>query len=140
LGRTVKIYSVLRRLSALFFLSVMILFIGLQSPVLGYCAAENEVFVGAHLVGFSCDHGCEHEAPPVQIPCEEEHDFVTVDPGDFQWSPLSALAPPVLVAEDFEFVSRPLFFEERAYVCLMGLPDPPPPDVPIFRRDAALRV
>lgn len=125
----------------MFFLSVMILFIGLHSPVLGYCAADDEIFVGAHLVDPACGHECEHDAAPIDIPCEEEHDFVTVDPGEFQWSPLELLAPPVaMVPEDFEFVSRPLFVEEFALFLLIGNSDPPPPDVPIFRRDAALRL
>ncbi len=138
---SVKHWEVLRKITASFFLTVMALVIGLHSPVLGYCAAEGEVFLGEHVVETTCDHGCQHAPDLVEVPCEEEHEFVTVDPGDFQWSPLMMTAPPIaLVPDDIELVLRPVFSENAPFVSVITSVNPPPPDVPIFRRDAALRL
>jgi hypothetical protein len=133
---------VFRKISALFFLLVMTMVIGLHSPVFGYCAAEDALLVGSHLIEPVCQHECDHDkAPPAPAPCEEEHEFVTVETADFQWSPLDLIAPPiVLLAEDF--ISRPVVVVPSRKIFSLDLPkhDPPPPGLPIFRRDGVLRL
>ncbi len=119
----------------------MALVIGLHSPVLGYCSAEGEVFVGEHFVETDCHHDCDHHDDLAEVPCEEEHEFLTLDPGDFQWSPLPMVESPVeLVLEDFDRNFRPVLLKGSIFVYTLKLINPPPPKVPIFRRDAALRV
>jgi len=119
----------------------MTLVIGLHSPVFGYCAAGDVVIVGPHLIDSVCNDDCDHESEPTKAPCQDEHEFVTLDPGDFQWSPLALIAPPMaLVPEDFDPVVCPFFVELPVPLSLISYVDPPPPDTPIFRRDAALRL
>lgn len=114
--------------------------IGLQLPVLGYCANEETIIVGQHMIDSDCHHDCEHDPIPVEVPCEEEHEYVTVDAGDFQWSPLVSLVPPVaLIPEEFSFTLS-LVFERQDLLPRACPSSPPPPDIPIFRRDAALRL
>ena len=136
-----RLQAVLRKLTASFFLTVMALVIGLHSPVLGYCAAEGEVFIGEHSIESDCHHECDHDSDPIEVPCEEEHDFVTVDPGDFQWSSFTVMDPPVFVVlEDLDWILFSPSFEKQVLVPSIKWVDPPPPDIPIFRRDAALRL
>ena len=119
----------------------MTMVIGLHSPVLGYCATEDAVIAGEHLVELDCHYDCGHEELPAPVPCEEDHEFVTVDTGDFQWSPLHLDNPPVVrLAEDF--ICEPLVKLPMRKICSMALPehDPPPPGLPIFRRDGVLRL
>jgi hypothetical protein len=133
--------EVLRQLSASFFLVVMMLLIGLQLPALGYCAGEGTFFVGQHMIESDCQNQCCHDSPPVEIPCDEEHEFVTIDAGGFQWNPLIQTAPPVtLVPEDFPWISLSFVFEKQEPLAIGCVVEPPPPDLPIFRRDAALRL
>lgn len=118
----------------------MTMLMGLQLPVIGYCAAEDAVFVGQHMVDSHEHHHCEHDSAPLEVPCEEEHEYVTVDAGDFQWSPLVSLVPPAaLIPEEFSLTGFFVFEKQDipAKACCLN---PPPPDVPIFRRDAALRL
>lgn len=119
----------------------MTLLIGLQLPVFSYCAAEQTVFVGQHTIEADCHDECGHDSAPIEIPCEEDHEFLTVDAGDFQWNSLTQPAPPVaLIPEDFSWVSLFFISEKKDLPVIMSLVDPPPPDLPIFRRDAALRL
>ena len=119
----------------------MTMVIGLHSPVLGYCEAQDVVFVGDHLAESDCHHDCGHEELPAPVPCEEEHEFLAVDTGDFQWSPFHLDNPPVIILAR-DFICEPLLVLPTRKIFSMGLPehDPPPPGLPIFRRNGVLRL
>ena len=134
----------LRNLSASLFLLVMSLLVALHSPAIGYCAGSESHFVGDHAeISEVCEHDCgghDHSGDP-EDPGEHEHLMLSLDAGDFQWSaaslwlvpqfaeialPVWLVAPVLVTGDDFQMGVLPA--------------NPPPPETPIFRRDAALRI
>lgn len=134
--KSASLTSVVRRLSASIFLLVMSLLVALHSPAVGYCAATESYFLGDH----SEDHNCDHECADHREPLEHPHHMVLLDAGDFQWVPVTFCFPQFVEIDLLDWsVTWPLFVAGKSGVLILPA-NPPPPDVPIFRRDAALRV
>lgn len=132
--------AVLQKLTASFVLLVMALLITFHSPAVGYCPVAETYFVGDHSEEkVTCESDCGHSETPA--PVEHEHQVVQLDAGEFQCS-----APFIFSAPRFSEVILPdwLTSDSDLEVGLTSdwlvLASPPPPDLPIFRRDAALRI
>ena len=136
--------QVLRKLSASIFLLVMSLLVAFHSPVFGYCVNEDQYFVGEHDEEIeACEHECDgHQEPAGKTdPVEHEHLMVSLETEDFQWSTTPLCVVPHFI--EVEVLNWTLLFD-FSDGDLVGVPispaNPPPPEVPIFRRDAALRI
>ncbi|MGC6456735.1 MAG: hypothetical protein ACON4R_00045 [Akkermansiaceae bacterium] len=121
----------------------MSLLIALHSPVFGYCSLSEVHFFGSHShdeIHHDHFHDDHHECDPVQDPDDHDHLMVTLDAGEFQWAaPDFTMVPHFVVIEvpDWE-VLMPLIESDSDLEWTAK--NPPPPDVPIFRRDSRLRL
>ncbi|MEJ6642334.1 MAG: hypothetical protein QNL33_03665 [Akkermansiaceae bacterium] len=136
--------TVFRKLSASLFLLVMSLLVALHSPAIGYCSDSESYFVGDHHeVADVCEHDCDgHELPlEPEEPIDHQHLMVSLDTADFQWSASTLHSVPQFLEIELQgWLMSPLPIVGEHFGAVIFPADPPPPDVPIFRRDAALRV
>ncbi|YCM45771.1 hypothetical protein V2O64_07060 [Verrucomicrobiaceae bacterium 227] len=116
----------------------MSLLIALHSPAIGYCTNSDAYFVGGHAQSVEvCDHGCDDHSTPE----DHEHLMVSIDPGNFQWSANPLCIVPQFIVMEWPGWSLPsLFIDEELRGNFLSSTNPPPPDLPIFRRDSALRI
>lgn len=134
----------LRKLSASIFLLVMSLLVALHSSAIGYCVNQELYFVGDHVeTPEVCSHDCDGDQKPVeqQDPVDHQHLMVSLDAVDFQWSATLLCVVPQFVEIELPDWSLPILLMVGEQVRDAISPtNPPPPDLPIFRRDAALRI
>jgi hypothetical protein len=135
---------VLRKLSILLFLLLMSLLVAFHSPAVGYCLDSESYFLGDHQEGPEiCGHGCDDHGLPTESedPIDHEHLMVSLDAGDFQWSTsMLCVVPQFVEIELQDWLILPLPIAGEHFGSVISPSNPPPPDIPIFRRDAALRV
>jgi len=134
--------SMIRRLSALFFLFGMIALLLLQQPVFAYCAHSNQFFVN--------DCGCEEQAKtrcshcqeeqPVQ-PCDDCSEKIQLDVDELVWFDLTVDAPSLVCSPMVDEASEPINFHAATeFVTSPIRPPPPPPGLSLFLLHSVFRL
>lgn len=134
--------SMIRRLSALFFLIGMMALVFFQQPALAYCTHTDQFFVSncgcEEQVQSQCSH-CQEEKP--SDPCDDCSEKIQLDVDDLVWFDLSIQAPafvssPVVDGE-VEAINFPTAIEFSPSPIR---PPPPPGGVPLFLLHSVFRL
>ena len=132
----------LRRLSALFFLSGMIALLLFQQPAFAYCAHTDQFFINdcgcEQQVESQCSH-CEEEVPPG--PCDDCSEKIQLDVDDMVWFDLAIDTPNMACPPVVDGDAAPMSFHATSEFSVSPIRPPPPPrGVSIFLLHSVFRL
>jgi len=116
-----------RRLSALFFLSGMIALLLFQQPAFAYCAHTDQFFINdcgcEQQVQSQCPH-CQKEKP--SDPCDDCSEKIQLDVEDLVWFDLAIDPPNMVCASIVDGTADPIIFHASSELAVSPTRPPPP--------------
>jgi len=118
----------IRRLSALFFLSGMLALLLFQQPAFAYCAHTNQFFIS----DCGCEQEVESKCPFCQegqrdVPCDDCSEKIQLDVDDLVWFGLAVEAPTLVYSPIIDGASEPIKFNAGTELAVSPIRPPPPP-------------
>ena len=130
-----------RRVSALFFLTEMVILLLFQQPAFAYCAHSEQFFLNdcgcPEPVETSCPH-C-HQDEPAE-PCDDCSEKIQLDLDELLWSDLAIDSPPFpdhFVAEEVDDTIRS---GSSALAKAATIRPPPPPALSLYLLHSVFRL
>ncbi|MFT6862820.1 MAG: hypothetical protein ACJAVK_001380 [Akkermansiaceae bacterium] len=118
----------IRRLSALFFLSGMLALLLFQQPAFAYCGHTHQFFMNdcgcEELIESRCPH-CQKEQPAV--PCDDCSEKIQLDVDDLVWFDLALNAPTIVFSPVVDGAAEPIDFNSATEFRVSPIRPPPPP-------------
>jgi hypothetical protein len=124
--------SMIRRLSALFFLSGMLALLLFQQPAFAYCAHTNQFFIS----DCGCEKEVESKCPLCQKeqpsdPCNDCSEKIQLDVDDLVWFDLTVEAPTMVCFPIFDGAAESVDFHSATEFTVSSI-RPPPRNVSLF--------
>lgn len=117
----------IRRLSALFFLSGMFALLLFQQPAFAYCAHTNQFFMS----DCGCEKEVESKCPRCQKeqpadPCDDCSEKIQLDVDELVWFGLAVEAPAMVCSLVLDGATEPINFNSGTEFSVSPIRPPPP--------------